>query len=1116
MRNFLHLSVSGCLICCGCLAALPAVAENVAMLEEAQGEITVKYSQARDFIAAAVGTKFSADDTLHVGAHSRAAVSFVDGGFLRLGENTLLRFEPKENTSRPRIKMDEGRAYYFGREPRQAPLVDTPSVTTAIRGTEFALEVSKTRTVVSVLDGSVSCANARGEVTLTSGEQAVTAKDALPQKTILVRPLDAVQWALYYPAVVTEAGFTPRAGGPSKEEQALLGAARLLSMGHVEAARAQLALALGAQAGAEVKAAALAQQAVIALVQNDRSQAQAIINQAQQASPSSAAVLLARSYVAQSAFDLEQARDAARQLVKTAPGLAAGHARLAELELGFGEYRAAKSAAEKALGLDAGNAYVRAVYGFTQLFAADPAGAQQSFELAQRADGALALARLGVGLSRIQQGDLAGGRRELEAAAFLAPEIAVYRSYLGKAFYEERREGLAEHEYMRAMKLDARDPTPYIYRAYSRVAANDPVQALQDVERSIELNDNRAVYRSSLLLDQDLGARSAALSETYSALGFARAAQVEAVKSLGRSYANYSAHLLLSDSYASIMDNDAARAERRIANLLAPVSFNMFSHQSGSGSLNEYDNLFDRPDGRTELGGEWSSYDDLLDGGAAYTGKTGKFGYRASVEALMTGGSKHNDYSRLEKADLSAAYQMQPETKLSLSGSTSYNRINEQYQIPDESSVEHWNAEAGFSHQFSAASRFIAAGGYESNRNRYLAHTLDRPSLLREVWGDEEYISENPLIVDEFSRDGLKQSFASAQFLAEFSRGSAVWGAELHHSGVKRREESPLLADELGLFEGIEYSIRTRGEYDLDSYDFYSYHTLRPASWLDLNLSGSYSTVEGDRRDIPPYVDGTFNKSRFNPKVGVAIYPNSSLTLRGAYFETLRKSALEDSASIEPTLVAGINQLYNDLPGARSRTIAAAVDYKLSGSTYTGLQAVRRHVVEFDQAAVSEFTLDYDKMELSPGVLLADSSGLHGDQNFMSAYLSQILSPTLSANLEYDVARLQRTDPELDQDMKLQRAAAAVRYFHSSGLFPYVRATWRRPEQSAAYLPEELSDDFTLVDAGVGYRMPQRHGVVLLQVSNIFDRDFTYDQSFGIEPFVSPGVGVSLRAAVNF
>ena len=64
-----------------------------------------------------------------------------------------------------------------------------------------------------------------------------------------------------------------------------------------------------------------------------------------------------------------------------------------------------------------------------------------------------------------------------------------------------------------AKGLDPLDPTPYFYDAIRKQTVNRPVEALEDMQTSITLNDNRAVYRSRLLLDEDLAARSASLAQ---------------------------------------------------------------------------------------------------------------------------------------------------------------------------------------------------------------------------------------------------------------------------------------------------------------------------------------------------------------------------------------------------------------------------------------------------------------------------------------------------------------------------------------------------------------------------------------------------------------------------
>jgi tetratricopeptide (TPR) repeat protein len=157
-----------------------------------------------------------------------------------------------------------------------------------------------------------------------------------------------------------------------------------------------------------------------------------------------------------------------------------------------------------------------------------------------------------------------------------------------------------------AKELDPRDPTPYFYDAIRKQSVNRPVEALQDLQKSIELNDNRAVYRSRFLLDADLAARGAALGRVYQELGFEQSALVEGWKSLNTDPTNYSAHRLLADSYSALPRHDVARVSELLqSQLLQPINITPVQPQlaesdlfllGGLGpaepSLNEFNSLF--------------------------------------------------------------------------------------------------------------------------------------------------------------------------------------------------------------------------------------------------------------------------------------------------------------------------------------------------------------------------------------------------------------------------------------------------------------------------------------------------------------------------------------------
>ena len=402
--------------------------------------------------------------------------------------------------------------------------------------------------------------NPQGELRVASGQAAAIPAGAAPAPMIVARPRDAVAWALYYPPILAElagGGAPPRPLPPGLQAaiervaandyagalaalEAVPEAARdaryytyragvLLNVGRVDEAAAaiQRALALDPNAGE-----ALAQRAIIQVVQNRKADALADARRAVELRPDFSAARIALSYALQANFQLEEARAVLREAVERKPEDALAWARLAELEQMFGELGASRDAAERAVALAPELARTQIVLGFAALTRIDIDQAKASFERAIALDSANPLPRLGLGLAIIRSGDLNAGGRQIEIAAALDPNDSLIRSYLGKAYFEEKRDPLDAEQYAIAKELDPNDPTPWFYDAIRLQTVNRPVEALRNIERSIELNDNRAVYRSRLLLDEDIAVRETSLARIYDDLGFEQLGLVEATKSL--------------------------------------------------------------------------------------------------------------------------------------------------------------------------------------------------------------------------------------------------------------------------------------------------------------------------------------------------------------------------------------------------------------------------------------------------------------------------------------------------------------------------------------------------------------------------------------------------------
>jgi tetratricopeptide (TPR) repeat protein len=218
--------------------------------------------------------------------------------------------------------------------------------------------------------------------------------------------------------------------------------------------------------------------------------------------------------------------------------------------------------------LDPNLSRTQTVLGFAYLTQIETKESKKAFEKAIELDQADSLPRLGLGLAKIREGDLKDGGKEIEIAASLDPNNSLIRSYLGKTYYEEKRTKLDRREYAIAKELDPKDPTPWFYDAIAKQTTNRPIEALHDLQKAIELNDNRAVYRSKLMLDSDLAARSSSLARIYNNLGFQQLGLAEGYRSINTDPGNFSAHRFLADSYSTLPRHEIARTSELLQSQL--------------------------------------------------------------------------------------------------------------------------------------------------------------------------------------------------------------------------------------------------------------------------------------------------------------------------------------------------------------------------------------------------------------------------------------------------------------------------------------------------------------------------------------------------------------------
>jgi len=177
---------------------------------------------------------------------------------------------------------------------------------------------------------------------------------------------------------------------------------------------------------------------VIELAADRKEEASRLADQAVAADPRSPAAALAASFSAQAAFDIARRGRWQRRRRSWIPELGRPGARGGAADERGGPGGARKSA-EEAVKRNPKDARALSVLGFVELASFRSAEAEKLFSQAVDSDPGLSLAHLGLGIARIRLGNVAGGREELQTATIIDPGDSLLRSYLGKAYYEERR-----------------------------------------------------------------------------------------------------------------------------------------------------------------------------------------------------------------------------------------------------------------------------------------------------------------------------------------------------------------------------------------------------------------------------------------------------------------------------------------------------------------------------------------------------------------------------------------------------------------------------------------------------------------------------------------------------
>jgi Flp pilus assembly protein TadD len=660
-----------------------------AQLETLEGKVEWAEPSTETWHTAAVGAQFCYGDRLKV-VSQRAAIRLANDTLVRLQENSLVTFLPEDKGFWFEVK--QGIAHFLSRTPKQFS-VKAPYLNAAVDGTEFVVNAQTGENRVAVFEGDVRVNNEFGEVRLLQNMETSAQPGNAPQPPRSIRLQNAAEWILYYPPMIVQVE-TPQPinaliaqekyseaisalNTPEYQAQPALNAltaSLAFNLGRVDDAQHALDTALKTDSQ---QADALALKAMAILMKGDPKTALQQTQGLTQQYSQNISVLQAHAYALQGNGEIENALKSQQKALTLAPNNLDVLARTAELQLSTTNQGGAKKIIQRALKISPKHSRLNTLAGFIALNNLNAKKAKRYFNKALSTNPNEPLTHLGMALSHIQSGDKKTGQKNMELAVLLDPGSGLLRSYLGKTYAHNKQTSWADAQYELAKQLDPNDPTPWFYQAHLKHEQNKSGEALKLITTAIEKNDNRAVYRSRLMLDSDAAARSGNLSSIYDSFGFVEKSKDIAADLVSNNFMNYTGHNATLVAYNQDVSSQILRArEANLTRLLAPISESELSvgvsesnlpvypwlnpHQIG---LNEYTSLFEHSGIKANIAGfSGSQNTEGYDWQVSGTGK--KFMTSVGQYDLSTDGYKLNN--DLEVHLTEAAFHYQPTEKIKI------------------------------------------------------------------------------------------------------------------------------------------------------------------------------------------------------------------------------------------------------------------------------------------------------------------------------------------------------------------------------------------------------------------------------------------------------------------
>jgi len=802
------------------------------------------------------------------------------------------------------------------------------------------------------------------------------------------------------------------------------------------------------------------------------------------------------------AFDLPQATSYLEKALAADPRFVDAYVYLAKIWLGSEYLGRARKTIDAALNLAPREGVVLSLAGFVRLAYRDYAGARQFLNLAVKANPSLGEPHLGLAICHFRYREFGPGMTEMLTATLLDPRVALYQTELGKALYQARAFDKALEVYDYAKTLDPKDPTPYLYKGIALTDLNRPGEAIQEINRSIELNDNVAVFRTRLALDQDLAVRNANLARSYQQLGLPEWAFSKALTAVKNDPYNSSAHLMLLGGYLPVGGPDfftpgllvnARNAENVLFRVLSPANqstySNLFLGPGNTGLTFDYTPMYEMPYARAVVQGSigtWSGDKPVTqDLALAYGGWPGAaFLVKGEYSDERSLGGQNNAFSRTRDFLIDAKFS--PTVNGTFSGLFEYGeqRFGNLGMPANSTALNAENVrrnfgEVAYLHRFTP--QFAVLGYYA--RDMIPDHYNFR--LFNPYLGfGKEFVDQDR----EFNN-------VQAQSLMVLGKHTFIGGFDYFNCNFSNRLNA------FGNFVVNAYGANLK--LDLRppwwSYSFYllDYWKLTPNLIIELGLFKDFIKNPSDKNTSSfDFTSGNIYTSRWNPRFGL-----NYLFKTGQTQHTLRLAAFQASAPhffqpiLVPSDVAGFPSVIDAGVGSEIRSVGGAWEAQWGPKTFS--------------------TLRLDALRLTTPVLdgLDNKSWSQFKRYQASLTLNRILLPSLGLSLG---VKAKRVIPDLSFQPDLLDYSEidytlGLSYLHRDGWLAGVKTTLMQQ-----FLKDRADNLFGLVNLRVGRELPRKRGLVTFEVDNLLNRRFVYILEPNRDQEFFPSRMYIFRAALYF